>query len=842
MKNIKRTLAVLLTLLMLIGVVPLGAMNAGAAGGVATKMDAFYTTVEGVNKGNYPYTRNGTSGTLASQCHGFACDLWYNVFGYDMYHSGKSYKAGSTSSVTQATIKNTIISNGRIGDIIRTSGSWTHSYVIRQINDSSVKIYEYGGDKPYSAGAHTVTFTYASLASKWSGKVNSWFIWKIKDDIYNKVDGVEKVTVSFNGNGGTPTKTSETFTVGQQYGDAFPSAVGREGYSFDGWYSSASGGSRYGRSSVASSGIKTLYAHWSKNTANVLEVNHTYKIYNKNSGLPLQTNGSSAGCYVCQREDSSASSQLWRVTYADGNGYYKFESLYGGNALDMDGDNAYGYRNHLQIWTPNTSNAQVFSLVKRSESSNGGTEYYSIHSKNSGRTCDVYDGSTEPGAAVWQWDCHLSDNQLFYFVEIEDRELRFYDNLNNNYLPSPSEVFEEEGTTVPTNCYSSRNTDGVSVTINPSNDSLTIKQISPEPSSDMKWVVAIGDSNVYGVYELDDTTVELHFKAKASVSGAKMYFRWGFDSTETGYYSVNLTTSWADYVLLLPRTRKSGNNLHPYIDKACTVEMKEIAMYAEDSQGYIGDTDAFSYQIVQSSVYDSVLTPLPINTKEGYAFDGWYTKRVGGTKVADGDEYYDLSLLVGDQNLYAHWVKEEIHTHRYTKTVKAPTCTEDGYTTYVCSMCGDSYSDDFIPAIGHDYKATVKEATCTQGGYSTYVCTDCRDTYIGNNVEPLGHNYIVTYVAETCTKDGYTQYTCSRCEDTRKEIVPAIGHQDGDDDGYCDLCSAELRSHDNPTNPTNPSEPKTDICKWCGKTHEGFFGGIIGFFHKIFAALFGARY
>lgn len=38
------------------------------------------------------------------------------------------------------------------------------------------------------------------------------------------------------------------------------------------------------------------------------------------------------------------------------------------------------------------------------------------------------------------------------------------------------------------------------------------------------------------------------------------------------------------------------------------------------------------------------------------------------------------------------------------------------------------------------------------------------------------------------------------------------------------------------------NEDSTDVCKWCGKTHEGFFGGIIGFFHKIFAALFGARY
>lgn len=31
-------------------------------------------------------------------------------------------------------------------------------------------------------------------------------------------------------------------------------------------------------------------------------------------------------------------------------------------------------------------------------------------------------------------------------------------------------------------------------------------------------------------------------------------------------------------------------------------------------------------------------------------------------------------------------------------------------------------------------------------------------------------------------------------------------------------------------------------CPWCGKTHEGFFQGIVGFFHRIFARLFGAKY
>lgn len=49
----------------------------------------------------------------------------------------------------------------------------------------------------------------------------------------------------------------------------------------------------------------------------------------------------------------------------------------------------------------------------------------------------------------------------------------------------------------------------------------------------------------------------------------------------------------------------------------------------------------------------------------------------------------------------------------------------------------------------------------------------------------------------------------------------------------------------NPDAPVTPDKPQSDNrCKWCGGTHEGFFGGIVGFFHRVFyffAHLFGLR-
>ena len=51
------------------------------------------------------------------------------------------------------------------------------------------------------------------------------------------------------------------------------------------------------------------------------------------------------------------------------------------------------------------------------------------------------------------------------------------------------------------------------------------------------------------------------------------------------------------------------------------------------------------------------------------------------------------------------------HTHEYSSEVIAPTCTAQGYTTYICS-CGDSYEADYVDALGHDYA----DGFCTRCG------------------------------------------------------------------------------------------------------------------------------
>lgn len=50
--------------------------------------------------------------------------------------------------------------------------------------------------------------------------------------------------------------------------------------------------------------------------------------------------------------------------------------------------------------------------------------------------------------------------------------------------------------------------------------------------------------------------------------------------------------------------------------------------------------------------------------------------------------------------------------HSYEAVRTDPDCTHMGYTTYTCSVCGDSYKADFVDAAGHDCEATVVAPTC----------------------------------------------------------------------------------------------------------------------------------
>ena len=119
--------------------------------------------------------------------------------------------------------------------------------------------------------------------------------------------------------------------------------------------------------------------------------------------------------------------------------------------------------------------------------------------------------------------------------------------------------------------------------------------------------------------------------------------------------------------------------------------------------------------------------------------------------------------------------REPLHTH--TPVVTDPDCENDGYTTYTCPECGDSYVADETGALGHDYAAVVTAPDCENGGYTTYTCSVCGDSYVADETNALGHDHDAVVTAPDCENGGYTTYTCSVCGDSYvADETGALGH------------------------------------------------------------------
>ena len=113
--------------------------------------------------------------------------------------------------------------------------------------------------------------------------------------------------------------------------------------------------------------------------------------------------------------------------------------------------------------------------------------------------------------------------------------------------------------------------------------------------------------------------------------------------------------------------------------------------------------------------------------------------------------------------------------HSYVENVIAPTCTEDGYTEYNCSTCGDSYNDNVIIATGHSYTSEVtKVPTHTETGVRTFTC-NCGHSYT-ETIEATGdHAYTYSVTKEaTCTKEGVKVISCTSCGEILKTDVVEI--------------------------------------------------------------------
>ena len=125
----------------------------------------------------------------------------------------------------------------------------------------------------------------------------------------------------------------------------------------------------------------------------------------------------------------------------------------------------------------------------------------------------------------------------------------------------------------------------------------------------------------------------------------------------------------------------------------------------------------------------------------------------------------EIKLLVCTQCFAEYRVEGEKRSHEYTATVVAPTCTQPGYTHYVCENCGDTYDDHFTAMIEHTYVSVKVEPGCETKGYTAKRCSVCGYEIIDSDsyTDALQHEYTYEIVNEpNCIFTGIGEYTCTR--------------------------------------------------------------------------------
>ncbi len=161
------------------------------------------------------------------------------------------------------------------------------------------------------------------------------------------------------------------------------------------------------------------------------------------------------------------------------------------------------------------------------------------------------------------------------------------------------------------------------------------------------------------------------------------------------------------------------------------------------------------------------LSAHPISATKDYC-DHTYTMKESRS-ASCGVYGYEVSVCTKCGETYEETFDKLDHDYR---VVTEPTCEATGLMR--CANCGD---EEMYGPAGHDYVLIETVApTCTQDGYDLYVCSVCGHEHETNFTDSLGgHDYSMLLTEDaTHDADGYERFTCAVCGDSFTVTIPRI--------------------------------------------------------------------
>ncbi len=470
-------------------------------------------------------------------------------------------------------------------------------------------------------------------------------------------------TLSYNANGGSCSTSSKSVTYGSTYG-SLPTPT-RTGYTFNGWYTAASGGSKIVSSTAMNRASNhTLYAQWAANK-------YTIK-YNGNGATSGSTANSSHAYGTAKTLTSngfkrtgytfkgwSTSSSATTATYSNGQSVSNLTATNGGTI------NLYAVWTHNKYTVTYDANGGSTANTTKNYYYNDSVDLSPVAEK-SGK---IFVGwNTDPNAtkameSFVMPDCATSSNSDYK----NDWEVTLYaiytipvSDVANHTYPDYEPVKDEE---VYFRVWEVGNEKNIRVyPLTYTRDTNTMKYHYVLPTTDISDFVNGMTSYGYEILVFDNAgNYTSLYKSSATPPPVPVKY-W---QTVKHYLYDQYLQTWVKFHettenVLEGLTYTPAYTTPPAGYKTSHIDSEYVVSGAKTSNAYYipidytltFDPNGGLCEVTEKTItFNDYYGTMPTPSREGYEFIGWYTENEGGTEIKSSHKY----LTPADTTVYAHW-------------------------------------------------------------------------------------------------------------------------------------------------------------------------------------------
>ena len=434
-------------------------------------------------------------------------------------------------------------------------------------------------------------------------------------------------TITFNSNGGSVEETSRTVEVGTNFGE-LPTPT-QNGYTFNGWYTEATGGEQVSDLTIMGKGVTVVYAHWNINT-------YTLTV-NPNTGIWDTYTGSQ------QYQIEYRSTKTINDPEKDGYTFTGWTGLENGTTIN-DHVLTMGY-NHTEI-TANYSKNSYTLVIQDTYTCDG---EFTIEFEGTKALCTP----TREGYTFAGWDNITNVSGSTFTQPSHDVTLKATWTPKNYRWIVKHMIMSEDGT--------SYTEDGDPTTGNGAFGTIF-------PTTDVrKTFTGFIKPNNGSAYETKTIGVDVEAGTNATPTNNVLEYRYAREQhvltinldggTYTGTNPVNVYYQQTINLATPTKTCHSFAGWNGTTGNTFTGGLSDetiTATWTLNTYTVTFNPNGGSVSTPSSPVNCGGTVSLPTPTKAGYDFDGWYTATTGGTEITSS------TTFTASQEIFAHWSPAQI--------------------------------------------------------------------------------------------------------------------------------------------------------------------------------------